>query len=393
MPVFMMAPRLSLAAGSLTWLRAAQAIGGKDGVTMVFRMIAGVAVAGCMLAGTARAADGPVGERHLSAMVQSATLRDAGHGAGVRVTVWYPAAKGAKEKSIDLGPGGQVFFREGASAADADFPDRKLRPVILLSHGFGGTAGIMAWLALPLARAGYVVVAVDHPGNNGRDTMTAAGATLFWERAVDLAAALKAAKADPVIGPHLDNTNVGLAGFSIGGFTALVGAGARAAPARLFEFCAANPEDAICQPQKEFALSMAEAQALLASPEFAGAAARAGENYRIPAVRGVFAIAPAMVQELVPGSLSRLAMPVAILLGDADKVVPPSTNGLAAAKAIPGAQVKVLPGVGHYDFLGTCTDAGRAGSPLCAATVPQDRTHKAAIDMALAFFGKTLGKP
>ncbi len=360
---------------------------------MGFRMLACVLVAGWVVAGAARAADMPVGERHLSAMVQSAVLRDAGHGAGVRVTVWYPAASGAKEKSIDLAQGGQVFFREGASAADGEFADRKLRPVILLSHGFGGTARMMAWFALPLARAGYLVVAVDHPGNNGQDTMTAAGAALTWERAADLAAALKAAKADSVIGPHLDNTNVGVAGFSMGGFTALVAAGARVAPARIFAFCAADPKDAICQPQKEFALPMPEAQALLASPEFAGAAARAGENYRIPAVRGVLAIAPGMTQALVPQSLTKLEMPVAILLGDADAVVPPSTNGLAVAKAIPGAQLKVLPGVGHYDFLGTCTDAGKAGSPLCTATVPQDQTHKAATDMALAFFEKTLGKP
>jgi predicted dienelactone hydrolase len=335
----------------------------------------------------------PVGERHLSAMVQSAVLRDAGHSAGVRVTVWYPAAEGAQEKSIDLSQGGQVFFREGASAADAEFADKKLRPVILLSHGFGGTARMMAWLALPLVRAGYIVVAVDHPGNNGQDKMTAAGATLFWERPADLAAALRAAKADSVIGPHLDNTNVGVAGFSMGGYTALMAGGARAAPARLFAFCATNPKDAICQPQKEFALSMADAQALLSSPEFAGAAAQAGDSRRIPAVRGVFAIAPGMVQELVPESLTKIAMPVAILLGDADAVVPPVSNGLAVAKAVPGAQLKVLPGVGHYDFLGTCTAAGKAGSPLCIATVPQDQTHKTATDMALAFFGKTLGKP
>jgi len=38
----------------------------------------------------------PVGERHLTAMVGSAPLRDAVHSAGVRVTVWYPAAAGAK---------------------------------------------------------------------------------------------------------------------------------------------------------------------------------------------------------------------------------------------------------------------------------------------------------
>ncbi len=75
-------------------------------------------------------------------------------------------------------------------------------------------------------------------------------------------------------------------------------------------------------------------------------------------------------------------------------VAPPDTNGLVAAKAIPHAQLKVLPGVGHYDFLSTCTTAGVAAVPLCAAIkVPQDSTHEAAIDMALAFFARTLGAP
>jgi predicted dienelactone hydrolase len=340
----------------------------------------------------------PVGERHLSTMVASAPLRDAAHNAGVRVTVWYPAApsseKGrAKESRIDLGPPGKPFFIEGASAADAAFVDKKLRPTILLSHGFGGTARMMAWFGLALAEAGYVVIAVDHPGNNGQDTMTVPGSMLFWERADDLAAALKAAKADPVIGPHVDNTNVGLAGFSLGGFTALVGAGTRVDMARLFDFCAANPKDGVCMPQKEFAVTMEQAKAALASPELSGAAAQAGEDHHIPAIRGVFVMAPAAVQALRPESLARLSMPVAILLGDADPVATPSSNGLAAAKAMPGAQLKVLPGVGHYDFLGTCTAAGRAATPLCTATVPQDQTHKIATDMALAFFGKALGKP
>jgi len=122
-------------------------------------------------------------------------------------------------------------------------------------------------------------------------------------------------------------------------------------------------------------------------------AARASEDHHVPAIRGVFAMGPAAIQALRPESLERLAMPVAVILGDADPVAPPATNGLAAAKFIPGVQVKLLPGVGHYDFLGTCTDAGRAATPLCTATVPQDRTHKAATDMALAFFAKTLGRP
>src|SRR5690349_20885752 len=52
----------------------------------------------------------PVGERHLSVMVASAPLRYAAHNAAVRVTVWYPAAAGAKESRIDLGPPGKPFF-------------------------------------------------------------------------------------------------------------------------------------------------------------------------------------------------------------------------------------------------------------------------------------------
>jgi predicted dienelactone hydrolase len=88
-----------------------------------------------------------------------------------------------------------------------------------------------------------------------------------------------------------------------------------------------------------------------------------------------------------------MKVPVAIILGDADPVAPPETNGLVAAKAIPHAELKVLPGVGHYDFLSTCTPAGVAAVPLCTAKVPQDQSHQAAVDMALAFFGRTLGKP
>ena len=52
--------------------------------------------------------------------------------------------------------------------------------------------------------------------------------------------------------------------------------------------------------------------------------------------------------------------------------------------------MRVLSGVGHYDFLATCTPVGKAVVPFGTAKVPQDETHKAAIDMALAFFGRTL---
>ncbi len=346
----------------------------------------------CCLATSGRA--GPVGERHLTTTDATAALRDADHKPTVRVTVWYPAAEGSQEERIDIGPPGKPLFVVGAVAEDAPFADERPRAVILFSHGFGGTARMMAWFGVPLARAGYVVIAVDHPGNNGLDKMTVAGAILPWDRADDLRAALAAAKADPAIGPHIDARRLGVSGFSAGGFTALVSAGATVDMGRFVAFCRAHPTDGVCAPQKEFPLSLDEEQKAVGAPELAAEAAKAGDDHRIGGVRAVFAIAPAIVQALPPAGLARIKAPVAIILGDADPVAPPATNGLAAAKAIAHVDLKVLPGVGHYDFLSTCTPAGRAVAPMiCNAKVSQDDSHQAAIEMALAFFRRTLGAP
>jgi pimeloyl-ACP methyl ester carboxylesterase len=104
-------------------------------------------------------------------------------------------------------------------------------------------------------------------------------------------------------------------------------------------------------------------------------------------------MAPAIVQAFDPASLKADRTPIAIILGDADPVAPPDTNGRIAARDLPNVEFKQLPGVGHYDFLSTCTPAGVAVVPICADKAPQDPTHQAAIDMALAFFARTLGRP
>jgi predicted dienelactone hydrolase len=358
------------------------------------RLLGALLIAACASVGAGGAAlAGTVGERHLTAVNPTAALRDADHRDTLRVTVWYPAAADAREVSLDIGPPGSPLFKVGSAAPDAAFADATRRPVILFSHGFGGTARMMAWFEVALARAGYVVIAVDHPGNNGLGKMTVAGAIMFWDRAGDLAVALAAAKADPAIGPHLDLGRLGVAGFSAGGFTAIAATGGRVDLARFRAFCQANPTDGICAPQKEFAVTQGEAAAALASPELAPEAARAGDDHAIAGARAAFAIAPAIVEAFDPASLAKDQTPTAIILGDADPVAPPDTNGRLAGRLIPHARLKELPGVGHYDFLATCTAAGVAQVPVCADKVAQDPTHQAAIDFALAWFGKTLGRP
>ncbi len=342
------------------------------------------------LAASAAAAS-PVGERDLTTIEPSAAVRDAAHSEALRVTVWYPAAPGAVEVPLNIGPPGHPLFTPGSAAPSAPFADAMRHPVILFSHGFGGTARIMAWFGTALARAGYVVVAVDHPGNNARDKMTVPGAILFWERPGDLAAALARVKSDAAVAPHLDLSRLGVAGFSAGGFTALAAAGAHVDVDHFRAFCAAHPADGICAPQKEFTVTPAQAEQFLATDAGAAELARSHKDLAIPGVRGVLVMAPAIVQSLDPESLHHIAVPVRIVLGDADAVAPPATNGEVAARAIPGASIRVLPHVGHYDFLADCTPAGDARLPVCPTGVPRKPTHQAAIDDALAFFGRTLG--
>ncbi len=357
---------------------------------MMRSFLSGVGALLVLMAGYAHAAQ--VGEMHRVAAEPSASLRDAHHRPQVAVTVWYPAAADAVEQDGVIGPPGKPVFDVGPAAPDAPFaPDGARLPVILLSHGFGGSARMMGWFGIAMARDGYVVIAVDHPGNNGTDTMTVAGAVLRWDRAEDLRVALTAAEHDPAIGPHLDLSRVGVAGFSAGGFTALVAAGARVDPDHFTQFCLANPDDGVCRPQKEFKMTEQDIAELFRRPEVQEDASHATADHSIPEVRAAFVMAPALVQSLDPASLTRMHTPVEIMLGDADPVAPPATNGLVAAKMIPNATLIRLPGVGHYDFLAPCTADARAVVPVCKTSVPQDDTHRRAIEAARIFFGHELG--
>jgi predicted dienelactone hydrolase len=311
-----------------------------------------------ILAAAASLAFGPspgaVGQLRIATSDATAALRDGLHRSGLRVTVWYPAKAGAAETRIDIGPADHPVFVIGAAAPDAPFVDTKQRPTVLVSHGFGGSARMMGWFGTALARAGYVVIAVDHPGSNGLDALTVPGGVLWWDRVQDLRAALEAAKNDPAVGVHIDAGRVGVAGFSAGGGAALLSVGARADLEHFAAFCRSRPADGVCAPQMEFAISDADRARILALPDIAKEVARAREDMTLRDVRAAFVMAPALVQAMSPES----------------------------------------PGVGHYDFLGVCTVQGHASAPACAAVkAPQDATHKAAVDMALAFFGAAMGPP
>ncbi|WP_371932450.1 hypothetical protein [Pararhizobium sp. IMCC21322] len=96
-------------------------------------------------------------------------------------SAWYP--------TDDIGsvqiPSGH-FFELGDVIQNAALTSQKRLPVVLLSHGTGGTAESVSWLAWALACEGYVVTGANHHGNTGLEPYLAEGFLCWWERAPDL---------------------------------------------------------------------------------------------------------------------------------------------------------------------------------------------------------------
>jgi predicted dienelactone hydrolase len=210
-------------------------------------------------------------------------------------TIWYPVsvdAKGVVEKPQSMGAP-MPIFEAGSAAVDAPLATLPSKlPLVMLSHGTGGSAMQMAWMGTVLAQHGYIAVAVNHPGNNGLEPYTAEGFALWWERATDISDAIDALLKDSTFGPRVDAARIGAAGFSIGGYTVLELAGARSTQADFLAACEAEPTLPTCRvpEMKDFGSPKDTAALVVASSS--ESLARDSASYRDPRIRAVFAVAP-----------------------------------------------------------------------------------------------------
>lgn len=196
---------------------------------------------------------------------------------------------------------------------EARRPRSGLTPLVLLSHGNGGSGKTMDWLAQPLTAAGFRVVAVDHHGNNVVDGYLPEGFLFGWDRPRDLSVVLDDLAAVEPLGP------VGVAGFSFGGFTALALAGGRIDTDAVAAVLAgrADPPDI-----PEFPGVLAALTSRMSSTELRAEIERAGSDLADPRVGAVLAIAPGWAHLLTPQSLRNVAVPVEVHWGGADEIAP-----------------------------------------------------------------------
>lgn len=310
-------------------------------------------------------------------------------------TIWYPAAPSSVEEPQTIGPPGQPLFLAGSAAPDAKLAASPSRfPLILLSHGTGGAAMQLAWLREYLAAHGYIAAAINHPGNNALEPYTLQGFTLWWLRAHDLTVALDHMLADRTFGPRIDQSRIGAAGFSLGGYTMIEIAGGITNPQAVIDYCNSPRSHGACNIP-EFPNLVGEAENLLKTDsQFAAAFVEGDRSYRDPRIRAVFAIAPALGVAFSSQDLAKISIPIEMVVGAADPMAPPADNAEYFGHHIHSAKLVILPGgVAHYTFLEPCTPAAAKQMPAFCDNAPgvnRVRIHDKVAAMAAQFFAAHL---
>ena len=272
-------------------------------------------------------------------------------------SAWYPTEDVEKGER----PSGQ-FFEPGNVIWDAALAAREKSPVVLLSHGTGGTTESLGWLARTLACEGYVVLGANHHGNTGLEPYFAEGFLCWWERATDLSVLLSTIGMRGFFANRLDFDRVAAVGFSLGGYTVMALSGAQTS---LDEFDVWRRANEITEGgPKEFPDAADSIPTLMeTSDAFRVSWARHGDDYSDVRIKSVVGIAPATrIRSFVSQSIAELELPVVILTGGADDEAPSEHCADWLALQNDRFQRHDLGRyVGHYTFLDFPSDKSLIG--------------------------------
>ena len=299
------------------------------------------------------------------------TAVDPVEGGAMQVVVAYPTNELAT--TTTLGP-----FTLAAGRDSLPAPGQ--HPLIVFSHGTGGSAFGHHDSLTALARAGFVAAAVEHPRDNHRDESGFGTDLQLIGRAHHIVALIDTLLADKKFGPIIDRNRIGMVGHSAGGYTALVVAGAR----------------------PDFGLAAAYRQAVPDDPyraraEAAGAFRRKPDLQLVadPRVRAIVLMAPALGYMFDAAGLAGVKVPVRMLRPSNDELLPHPWHAEHIARHLANRpDYSVLDGAGHFVFLAPCSPSFTAmARQICTDPPGIDRTavHDRLNADMIAFFGRSLG--
>jgi predicted dienelactone hydrolase len=251
------------------------------------------------------------------------------------VALYYPTM--AAPRVVPMGP-------FSVDAAIGGKPVDKVKALILLSHGISGTELGHSTLAQALARNGYLVAVLRHPGDNYQDRslLEKGPERYFDERPRQASRVIDAILADPAwrarIAANSQGPLVGALGHSAGGYTVLALAGAKPDVSRMKKHCQAEAsgDPIFC--------SLGRSGEATPSVPMATASLKDGR------VRAIVAMAPTGVL-LTAESLAAVRSATMIYEAELDRFLVPRFHAEWVASNLPAANLHRVPNAWHFAFM------------------------------------------
>ncbi|MBK0378981.1 alpha/beta hydrolase family protein [Mucilaginibacter segetis] len=296
--------------------------------------------------------------------------------------IWYPTTD---ERSPE--PKKNFPYIVAPTIWNAKLPVNK-KPLIIISHGTGGSRMTLEWLADDLVKNGFIVAAVDHWGNT-YDNKIAIDFVTPWERAQDISFVLTQLLNKPETNACIDQNRIGAAGFSIGGYTVIALAGAKLNLQALDNFMqSAKGKQEMDIPEFPELANSINRDSVMAS-------FTKSPPLKDKRIKAVFAMCPAIGQGFPEKKqFKEVNVPLYIVDAESDKITPVETNAAHYHKMMLFSKLYVLPGkAGHYVFLNEATPMlKQSGEPIFNddPTVDRHAVHTKVGSLAVKFFKEIL---
>ncbi len=252
------------------------------------------------------------------------------------VNLWYPT----------VAPGRTVLFGPYPMRVNLDAPPVLGRGrLLVISHGSKGNHLGHRDTALHLAALGYTVLAPLHPHDNYLDDSQSGTSTVWRDRPLHISQAVESVLSDPHFKDLLSHEDLGLIGFSLGGYTALRLLGAIADPHVLMAHCRAFPEDALPVSPGGPVCDLEALQSMLNE--------QPGPFDSVHDTRFKAAVLLAPMCALFDDAALRcVQVPISLYCAENDNVLrEPHHSTRLAASVQQLAQFSTVPAAGHFSFL------------------------------------------
>ncbi len=198
-------------------------------------------------------------------------------------------------------------------AIDAEVMEGEF-PLVLISHGNGGSHLLYRTISTYLAKKGFVVAMIEHYGNNRHNNELEKSELNLQYRPAHISLTIDGLVSDKVIGEYISTNKIGMIGHSFGGYAALAASGG-------------TPWT------------------------------KEGQKIKVQhddRIKATILMAPAAAYFIPPNALEKVTIPILLVIGEKDMITPKQwTEDVILNRVTNPSKVQVMKieNAGHFSFI------------------------------------------